>query len=358
MKGSVHQRKNSKKPRWFVSIYWQSKRYKIRKHPITGEPFTSRESAEKQLGRIRTEIDEGYFNPECWKVSSPLLIREYGPTWLTSIDVSPNTLRGYSSAVNNYIVPFFGDKDIRHLRFKDIVKFHKWIKLTDKGKKNVVGTFKTMMRYAYKSEDILKVPPFPPLSYQEPEIVFLQFEQQAQILDAIPEHHRPIFQFMMESGCRPGEARALQKDCIKTDTITIKRAFSDNRLKETTKAKRVRHIPITESMREILKNLPLYLSPFVLTRTDGKPYTSFNLNEIWRKACEETGIKIKLYNGVRHSLGCQMVEMGAPLDVVRDQLGHQTSEMTRRYAKGSINVRKNYLEKRGKVVEFKKEANT
>ena len=103
--------------------------------------------------------------------------------------------------------------------------------------------------------------------------------------------------------------------------------------------------------------MPLKLSPFVFTRTDGKPYTSKKLNKIWHKAGDETGIKIKMYNGVRHSLGCQMLEMGAPLDVVQDQLGHQTSEMTRRYAKGSINVRKDYLEKRGKVVENMKEAN-
>ena len=229
MKGSVHQRVEFKKPRWFVSIYWQGKRYKIRKHPVTGEPFTSQESAEKQLGRIRTEIEEGYFNPETWKVSRPLLIRMYAPAWLEVIDVLPHTQRSYKSAVNNYIVPFLGDRDIRHLRYKDIVQFHKWIDLTDRSKKNIVSTLKTIMQYAYKSEDIQKVPPFPRLSYQEPEIEYLQYEEQTHILEAIPEHHRPIFQFMMEYGVRPGEAMALQKDCIKTDTITIKRAFSDNR---------------------------------------------------------------------------------------------------------------------------------
>ena len=135
------------------------------------------------------------------------------------------------------------------------------------------------MQYAYKSEDIQKVPLFPRLSYQEPEIEYLQYEEQAQIFDAIPEHHRPIFQFMMEYGVRSGEAMALQKDCIKTDTITIKRAFSDNRLCETTKTKLIRHIPITENMGTILKSMPLKLSPFVFTRTDGKPYTSKKLNK-------------------------------------------------------------------------------
>ena len=121
---------------------------------------------------------------------------------------------------------------------------------------------------------------------------------------------------MMEYGVRPGEAMALQKDCIKGDTITIKRTFSDNRLEEKTKSKQIRYLPITENMAIILKSLPLSVSQFVFTRSDGKPYTSKNLNKLWHWAGEVTGIKIKLYNGVRHSLGCQMLDMGVPMDVV------------------------------------------
>jgi integrase len=78
------------------------------------------------------------------------------------------------------------------------------------------------------------------------------------------------------------------------------------------------------------------LSPFVFVRSDGKPYTSKNLNKIWHKACGKVGIKIKLYNGVRHSLGCQLLDMGYDLSLVQDQLGHTKPEMTRRYAKRSL----------------------
>ena len=75
---------------------------------------------------------------------------------------------------------------------------------------------------------------------------------------------------MMESGCRPGEARELKKDCIKEDTVIIKRAFSDNKLKETTKTKRIRHVPITDAMADLFKSLSLHLSPFVFARPDGR----------------------------------------------------------------------------------------
>lgn len=83
------------------------------------------------------------------------------------------------------------------------------------------------MRYAWRNEDILKVPPFPKLSYELPEIEYLEFEQQNRIIDEIPQHHRPIFYFMQEYGVRPGEARALMRDCVKDGDIIIKRAFSE-----------------------------------------------------------------------------------------------------------------------------------
>ena len=241
---------------------------------MTGEPFLAQKSVEKQLNRIRTEVDEGYFNPKHWKIGSPLLVKTYALEWLDSINVSPNTLKDYKSSVKNYIIPFLGEKDIRNIRYNDIVKLHKWVSRSDKGKYNVVSALKTMLRYAWKNEDILKVPPFPKLSYQKPEIEYLEMEQQEAVLSQIPEWYRPIFQFMMEYGCRPGEARALKKDCIVDGQVIFRRAFSNNTLRETTKTDRVRRYDITPYFKEVLADLPLHTSPFVFVRDDGKPYTS------------------------------------------------------------------------------------
>ena len=194
----------------------------------------------------------------------------------------------------------------------------------------------------------------PELSYTLPEIEYITFEQQTTILSFIPEKHRPIFQFMIEYGCRPGEARALQWDCIKEGYIVIHRAFSNNILREKTKTGRTRRYPITSYIQEVLDNIPLHISPFLFIRDDSKPYTSKNLNTMWHEACEKAGIKIKLYNGVRHSLGCQLLEMGYDMDLVREQLGHTKVEMTQRYAKRSNKTLGDALETRRKnVVKFK-----
>jgi len=353
MKGSCHYDKNSK--RWFVSIYWDGKRHKIFKHPVTHEPFFAKKSAEKQLNRLRTEVDDGTFNPKHWKPDSPMTTRAYAQEWLDVIDVSNTTLKDYRSSVNNYIIPFFGDKDLRHIRHTDIVKFHKWISRSDKGKYNVVSVLRTMMRWAWRNEDLPRVPPFPKLSFELPEIESLEMEQQEAILQEIPERHKPIYHFMMEYGVRPGEARALKKDCVENGKVVIKRAFSNNELMETTKTHRERRYQITPFLETVLEDIPFTLSPFVFVRDDGKPYTSKNLNKIWHAACKKVGIKIKMYNGVRHSLGCQLLDMGYDLSLIQDQLGHTKMDMTRRYAKRSKKVLADALiDRRSRVVELEK----
>ena len=265
----------------------------------------------------------------------------------------PPFAKDYRSSVNNYIAPFFEDKDIRRIRYNDLVKFYDWIPRVDKGKYNVMSVLKTMLHYAWRNEDLPKVPPFPKLSFKLPEIEYLTLEQQETILAAIPERHRPIYQFMMEYGVRPGEARALQKDCLVDENVIIRRAFSDNELRETTKTGRIRIYQITAYFQKVLESIQPHLSPFVFVRDDGKPFTSKNLNKIWHEACKKAGIKIKMYNGVRHSLGCQLLDMGYDLSLVQDQLGHTKSEMTRRYAKRAPKILADALEaRRGNVIKI------
>ena len=145
---------------------------------------------------------------------------------------------------------------------------------------------------------------------------------------------------------RPGEAMALCKDCIVNDQVVIKRAFSGNQLNETTKTKTVRRYEITPFFSSVLDSIDPHFSKFVFVRTDGRHYTSRNLNSIWHKASAKVGIKIKMYNAFRHSLGCQLLDQGEDMDLVRQQLGHSKIEMTRRYAKRSVSILTNALTKR------------
>ena len=192
---------------------------------------------------------------------------------------------------------------------------------------------KAMVRWAYSNEEIKHVPPFPKMSMGEsPEIEYLTIEQQDKVLAEIPAQDTPVFRFAMEYGLRVGEVRAIKRDAIKGEKIYIKRAFSDNDLKESTKTGEIRSYDLTPKAKEIIEGQK-HFGEYIFIRTDGKPYTDKNLNRIWHEAEEKAGIKIKLYNAIRHSLGCQLLDEGHDLSLVQEVLGHKSASMTRRYAK-------------------------
>ena len=342
MKGSTHFNRD----RWFVQVYWEGQRYQIYKY--NDDPIWHEKTAKKLLSKIQAEIDDGIFEPRAYFPDSPLSVQAYSTRWLKLIDVKPNTLKDYRYSIRRFIIPFFGEKDLRKIRHMDLIEFYKSINRCEKGRYNVMSCLRTMMRWAWRNEDIQKVPPFPTLSQGElPEVEYLTMEQQEKILEAIPERHRPIFQIGMEYGLRIGEMRAIIWDCIRDGEIIIRRAFAENTLMESTKTGRERRYGLTLYARQILESLPITSSSFIFVRDDGKPYTDKNLNFIWRVACEAAKIKkIKLYNAVRHSLGCQLLDEGVEMDIVRQQLGHTRPEMTMRYAKRSQAKLTTMLEKR------------
>lgn len=352
MGGSIQWDKKSRS--YYIAVYWEGRHHRIWRNPHTGEKLYDKRQANKVLGRIQTEVDTGEFHPRFWKPDNPLTILNYHKEWLARITVSEKTKRDYGGYFKNHIIPEIGGLDVRHIRYKHLEALYKNIGLSDKGKYNVMGALKTMLRWAYCSEDIKRVPPFPALSYTLPEIEYLTLNQQNQILTHIPERDRPIFEFAMEYGLRVGEVRALQKDCVTSTEIIIRRAFSENTLRERTKTGTIRRFEKTDFIKILLGNMQPQLSPFVFVRKDGKPYTNKNLNALWKEACKQAGIKIKLYNAFRHSLGCQLLDQGEDIDLVRHVLGHTKSDMTRRYAKRSNNILTSALEKRrGKIIELK-----
>ena len=170
----------------------------------------------------------------------------------------------------------------------------------------------------------------------------------------MPEADRPIFIVGMELGLRVQEVRALQWNCIHGNEINIKRSFRENELVETTKTGKARILPLSSFLWRVFSEIDRKLSPFIFTREDNKPYTNKNLNRIWRTACEKAGVKIKLQNALRHSLGCQLLDQGEELELVRDIYGHSKTDMTRRYAKRSTAPMADALDRRRKVIQFKK----
>lgn len=341
--------------RWCVSIYWNSKRHRIFRY--NGEPIWHEKTALKLLNSIRAEIDDRQdsFDIRPYLKDSPVALRRFSETWLKDSQACDNTKRVYKSAINKAIEFFGEDKDIRKILHSDLLKLYNWLPYSIKGKYNVLTTLKSMLNYATKDGIIRTLPPFPKLSIGLPDdIQYLTYNEQQNVLQAIPEGQRGIFDLAMEYGLRIGEVCAIQKDCIVGNELIIKRSFSNGQLRETTKTGHIRKYRLTDKSKknitEAIKK-PSF-SNFLFVNENGKNFTSRSLNRIWKIACSKSGIKIDLYNAVRHSLGCQLLDEGQPIELVRDVLGHSSTNMTRRYAKRNPAQIQNALENRGRVFAF------
>jgi len=138
-------------------------------------------------------------------------------------------------------------------------------------------------------------------------------------------------------GTRTGESRALRHEDIdlKTDNVTIRRAFSERHLQEHTKTKKNRTLPLDPTWKEIYLSRPTPIDrrSFVFTNKKGQPYSTKFMWKRWSEACKKAGVNgLTLYAGTRHSLASQAANRGVSIYKIAAFLGHTDIKTTARYA--------------------------
>lgn len=341
--GAKVYRKSEK--RWLVQLYWKGEQFR-RFMFDENTPLVHESLAQIIADAINTDIKvKGkYFDPRMWfsPKTYEMQFSNYAEKWLDQ----QSHLASYpdiKSYMTRLIIPFFKDLDIREVRKGHIKDFVRELSkhYAPKTVKNILGHLRKMLGDAFDDELLLRVPPFPAVTVPENELTWLPHEAVIKVIEGIPLIDQPIFKFGYFYALRPGEARALQWDCVDYDkgTITIKRTFSGAQLKEHTKTQLVRVLPLMEEAAGILAGIR-GISGYVFRTRYGKPYRKQRLAQIWRQA----GGPVPLYNGMRHSRAMHLLENEKwDLEYVRALLGHTRSEMTRRYARASAEgLRKRY----------------
>jgi integrase len=336
-KGKI--RYNKKIDRYFVDLYWQGTRHHVYKY-MGRMPCATKGMADILLRDLRSEIDKGIFRPERYKKRRPLHLAEYSEEWLKTIVVSKGTLHDYNNSLKNHILPVLGREFLPDINYYKLRKFQTGIKRALKGKHNVMGCLHKLLQDACDSGYISQMPKFPGFKGSEaivpPRIDWISEPDQWKIINHMPPEDRYIFIFMKLTGCRPSEARAFRWCDIAEDHILFEKTFGRGGELKEVKQKKIRTFPRTEALNELLDQIPRKDLTFVfINPRTGKHYHQ-HLFKFWNKACKLAGVKkIKLYNSMRHSFGCQMLNAGLHKSVVQRLLGHSNPKMTDRYAEYS-----------------------
>jgi integrase len=348
--------------RYFLRLYWKTtggfKIYTGR----DGYPLDSWERAHRLLTVIRNEMDEGKFDPRNYlnRELKALVCENYFAAWLKRQEVRHHRLKeislGYlkyiAMMVQQHLVPFFGRKSIKDIDRAQVKRFKDELlaRYQPKTVQNILGVLRAILSDAKEREDIETVPTFPKVNVPEPEIRWIDEEDQNKILEHVRHPvYRGFFLFLMKMGCRPNEARALRGEDVDLKKgkglVVIKAAMDGNTYRPTTKEGDVRHLALHPEVWRALKKLPTPLrqQDYVFSLS-GKPLRKNQVSDTWRRAAKKAGIKITLYQGTKHSMGCQLVNQGVPLEMLAAWFGHKDVRTTKRYAKIDLTGRKNIWE--------------
>jgi integrase len=139
---------------------------------------------------------------------------------------------------------------------------------------------------------------------------YLSVDEVKKLADCCSEQVRAAVWIALLTGCRRGEICKLQQSDIKENRIRI--------LQGNTKSLKERLCPIVPALRPWLQYIPLKIN------FEG-------VKSGFRRGREKAGIDVNFHD-LRHSCASLLINMGVPLEVIRDILGHSTVKTTERYA--------------------------
>lgn len=338
--------------RFFIDLFYKGQRIKLYSDK-QGQVLDSYQRASSLLAHINYEIKNYTFDPcnyikqEQEKFYVANLLDKFLSHKLESL--APSYQDDYKRFIKIH-KEFFGTKDARELRKLDTVGYkehlEKKFNLSGKSIKNILDNFKTFLRYLKNDLEIItNIPGFPKVEVVPPKTIWLTAEVQRKVYEVVPDDDKPIFAFLMLTGCRPGEVRALKCKDVNLDqgTITISATFSNNVYREKRKGRGVANatIPIHPELFGYIKNRVENNLPnnyvFINIRNN-KNYSEDALKKVWQKVKAKVGLpkNVRLYDATRHSFASQLINNGVSLINVSRLLGHSSVKMTEKYAHSDV----------------------
>ncbi len=178
-----------------------------------------------------------------------------------------------------------------------------------------------LLRKAYKMGDVHSLPEFRRQKEKSGRIRFLEYEEEDRLFGAIERHSELYYRFcvfLVDTGARLGEAINLRWNDINDDRVTF----------WITKSGKSRSVPLTSRAITAVARRPQQIGPFV--EIDQQQFRA-----VWNQAKMEVGLATDsdvVPHVLRHTCASRLVRGGIDIRRVQMWLGHQTLQMTMRYA--------------------------
>lgn len=239
-----------------------------------------------------------------------------------------------------HLVPYFGTMRLDAIGAADVERF-KAAKLgEDQSKKsinNMLGSLRKLLNLAVEWDVLHKAPKVKAFKVPKDlvtEDMFLTFDEAKRFLQASAPEWKCYVTTGIRTGLRVGELLALRWEDVDTvaGRIVVRRTLW-RKQEGPPKGGRSREVALSPEALASLKAHKHLRGPYVFCTEDGGRLTHSMVKDVVPSTCRRAGLAKRITNhGMRHTFASHLVMRGVPLKAVQELLGHESIEMTLRYA--------------------------
>lgn len=234
-----------------------------------------------------------------------------------------------------HLLPAFGKLKLNQITFGRIEDYvvTKRKRLSPKTINNHLTVLRSSLDNALERGLIDSIPRIKWLRVSPRTPEFYSKDDAAALIEAAETSWKPMIVLGLQAGLRQGELLALRWSDLdlKKKEVHIRQKVYEGHL-GSPKSNRFRTIPLTTFATELLKSHRHLRSEYVFCKLDGKMFSKHKCRWPMYRACDKAGLPRKSWHILRHTFASHLAMSGRPLIAIKELLGHQTIEMTMKYA--------------------------
>jgi len=344
--------------KWYLYIDWNGKR----KCKCVG---TNKQLAEEIRRQVEAKLALGDLNI-LGASEQGTTFQEYAERWLSEyaeLNCKPSTARGYKNILKQYVYPKLGRLKLSKSLFtRDrlkgfIAEVGKGRSLSRNTLRNIHSCVRGVLTQAVEdgileSNPAARLGKFMKAEKTKFRATALTRQEAQQFLDAsqdICPGYYPLFLTALRAGLRRGELVALQWGDIQFGTreddpnrfILVQRNFVHRQL-TTPKNRKSRRVDMSKQLRAVLlklrderlfsafaAGLDSILNDFVFPSPEGQVLDPDNLfHRYFLPVLTKSGLRRIRLHDLRHTFGSLLIQDGATLAYVKEQMGHSSIQVT------------------------------
>jgi integrase len=312
--GSTYRRRRI----WWICVYHRGEPHRESSHS------ESEAQAERLLKQRLGEIAKGRFVPNEERLTFDEMTKDL------ENDYRVNRRRSIATALFHvkHLRGFFGFDRAVDLT-PDRVKAYQAHRLQE-GAANAtinreVACLGKMLTLALEAGKLSRRPKFKLLEGEKIREGFIDHGEFLVLLDRLPEHLKPLIEFLYLSGWRKGAGRKLEWSYVDLIGRVVRLSIANSKTKDA------QVLPLTGRLWEIIQEQArrrVPECPFVFHH-DGEQIGDFR--KAWKRACKEAGVSGLLIHDFRRCAARNLSRAGVPREVAMKITGHKTESMYRRY---------------------------